>query len=114
MLRIACYCEVVIAAIVVGALTAWYLGLRLGVIIAVVTAAALLVASIIPGMSLTVYVLVLGWSAALYFFGPKISKATGKSSMFGGCDGWRWKRYQPGELLGQEVPWTSNEVGSRV
>ena len=61
-----------VAAIIVGALTAWYLGLRLGVIIAVVTAAALVVASIIPGMSLTVYALVLAWSAALYFFGPKI------------------------------------------
>jgi len=77
----------VVAAIIVGALTAWYLGLRLGVIIAVVTAAALLVASIVPGMSLTVYVLVLAWSAALYFFGPKISKVTGKSSMFGGALG---------------------------
>jgi len=77
----------VVAAIIVGALTAWYLGLRLGVIIAVVTAGALLVASIVPGMSLTVYALVLAWSAALYFFGPKISKATGKSSMFGGALG---------------------------
>jgi len=77
----------VVAAIIVGALTAWYLGLRLGVIIAVVTAGALLVASIIPGMSLTVYALVLAWSAALYFFGPKISKATGKTSMFGGAFG---------------------------
>lgn len=73
-----------VAAIIVGALTAWYLGLRLGVILAVVTAAALLAASIIPGMTLTVYVLVLGWSAALYFFGAKISKASGKTPMFGG------------------------------
>ena len=72
-----------VAAIIVGALTAWYLGLRLGVIIAVVTAGALLIAAVIPGMSLTVYALVLAWSAALYFFGPKISKATGKKSAFG-------------------------------
>ena len=28
--------------------------------------------------------LVIAWAAALYFFGPKISKATGKSSLFGG------------------------------
>jgi EamA domain-containing membrane protein RarD len=75
----------VIPAIIVGALTAWYLGLRLGVIIAVVTAVALVVATIVPGMSITVYALVIAWSAALYFFGPKISKATGKTSMFGGA-----------------------------
>ncbi|MEP6862756.1 MAG: hypothetical protein ABJE66_19175 [Deltaproteobacteria bacterium] len=76
-----------VAAIIVGALTAWYLGLRIGVILAVATAAALLVAAVVPGMTLTVYVLVIGWSAALYFFGPKISKATGKSSLFGGVMG---------------------------
>ncbi len=67
-----------IPAIIVGALTAWYLGVRLGVIIAIVTAAALLVAMIVPGMSLAIYALVVAWSAALYFFGPKISKAAGK------------------------------------
>jgi hypothetical protein len=71
----------VIPAIIVGALTAWYLGLRLGVVIAIVTAVALLVAMIVPGMSLAVYALVLAWSAALYFFGPKISKAAGKSGL---------------------------------
>jgi hypothetical protein len=73
----------VIPAIIVGALTAWYLGLRLGIIVAVVTAAALLISAVIPGMSITVYALVIAWAAALYFFGPKIAKATGQSSMFG-------------------------------
>ncbi|HVZ24147.1 MAG TPA: hypothetical protein VG871_23910 [Vicinamibacterales bacterium] len=76
-----------ISALIVGALTAWYLGLRLGVIVAVATAIALVVSSVVPGMRLAVYVLVLGWAAALYFFGPKISKATGKSSMFGTVGG---------------------------
>ena len=27
--------------------------------------------------------IVIAWSAALYFFGPRISKASGKSPMFG-------------------------------
>ena len=76
-----------IPAIIVGALTAWYLGLRLGVIIVVVTAGALLVATVVPGLTLTVYALVLAWSAGLYFFGAKISKATGKTGMFGGALG---------------------------
>lgn len=68
-------------ALIVGALTAWYLGLRIGAVVAVATAVALLAAMFIPGMRLAVYALVIGWCAALYFFGPKLSKASGKSSM---------------------------------
>jgi len=68
-------------ALIVGALTAWYLGIRTGVIVAIVTAAAMLVAAFVPGMTITVYALVIAWAAALYFFGPKISKASGKTSM---------------------------------
>jgi EamA domain-containing membrane protein RarD len=101
----------VVAAIIVGALTAWYLGLRLGVIIAVVTAAALVVASIIPGMSLTVYALVLAWSAALYFFGPKISKATGKTSMFGGVGGVMGKA---GSGINQASSWAKKFLGRQT
>jgi len=63
----------------VGGLTAWYLGLRLGIIVAGITFVALLLAAFIPGMSITVYALVLAWAAALYFFGPKISKASGQT-----------------------------------
>lgn len=70
-----------LAALVVGALTAWYLGLRLGIILAAVTFVALIVATFVPGLTITVYALVIGWAAALYFFGPKISKASGKTSM---------------------------------
>jgi hypothetical protein len=74
-------------ALIVGALTAWYLGLRIGVITAIATAAALLIATFVPGMSMGIYVLVIAWCAALYFFGPKISKVAGKrtsmSSVFG-------------------------------
>ena len=68
-------------ALIVGALTAWYLGLRIGAVVAVATAVALLLATFVPGMSITIYALVIAWCGALYFFGPKISKASGKSSM---------------------------------
>ena len=74
-------------ALIVGLLTAWYLGIRLGVIVAIVTAVALLVANFVPGLSLTVYALVIGWAALLYFFGSKIAKATGQSSMLGSVGG---------------------------
>jgi hypothetical protein len=76
-----------VPALIVGALTAWYLGLRIGIVVAVVTAVALLAATVIPGMSITVYALVIAWAAALYFFGPKISKASGKSSLLSGTFG---------------------------
>lgn len=74
-------------ALIVGALTAWYLGLRTGIIVGIATAIAMLIATFVPGMSITVYALVIAWSAALYFFGPKLSKAAGKSSLIGGAYG---------------------------
>ncbi len=76
-----------VPALIVGGLTAWYLGLRMGIVVAVLTAAALLLAMVVPGMSLAVYALVLAWAAALYFFGPKIAKATGRSSWMSGVSG---------------------------
>ncbi|MBA3503379.1 MAG: hypothetical protein M4D80_39540 [Myxococcota bacterium] len=76
-------------ALIVGALTAWYLGLRAGVIAAIVTAVAMLVATFIPGANLVVYALVIAWSAAVYFLGGKITeRQRGKGpSMLGGAMG---------------------------
>jgi hypothetical protein len=76
-----------LAALVVGALTAWYLGLNLGIVVAVVVAGALVLAMFVPGLNLAVYALVIAWCAALYFFGPKISKATGKKGFVGSTMG---------------------------
>jgi len=72
-----------VAALIVGALTAWYLGLRTGIIAAVVTVAALLIANFVPGLSLAVYALVIAWSAAVYFLGAKISKRASGPSWLG-------------------------------
>ena len=65
-------------ALIVGALTAWYLGLRAGIIVAVITAVALLVATFVrvPGITLAIYALVIAWSAAVYFLGAKITQRT--------------------------------------
>jgi hypothetical protein len=73
-------------ALIVGALTAWYLGLRAGVIAAVVTAAALLVAMFVPvpGITLAIYALIVAWCAAVYFLGAKITqRATGPGPLAG-------------------------------
>jgi hypothetical protein len=75
-----------LSALIVGALTAWYLGMRVGIIAAVVTFAALLVATFVPGLSLAVYALVVAWAAGLYFLGAKLSKKGG-GSWLGGLTG---------------------------
>ena len=67
-----------LAALIVGALTAWYLGLRAGIIAAIVTAVAVFVAMVlpIPGITIAIYALVIAWSAAVYFLGAKITQRT--------------------------------------
>lgn len=86
-----------LAALIVGALTAWYLGMRAGVIAAAVTAAALLVAMFVPvpGITLAIYALVIAWSAAVYFLGAKITQRTTgpswTSGMVGQASAWARK-----------------------
>jgi hypothetical protein len=74
-------------ALIVGALTAWYLGLRMGIIVALIVAAALFVAMFVPvpGVTWAVYGLVIAWAAALWFLGPKLSKRS--PGLFGGVGG---------------------------
>jgi hypothetical protein len=88
-------------ALIVGALTAWYLGLRAGLIAAGVTFGALILASFVPGLTIGVYALVLAWSAALYFLGPKISASAKKGDgLFGG-------------VSGQAMAWARKLMGKR-
>jgi hypothetical protein len=80
-------------ALIVGALTAWYLGLRAGIIAAAVTAGALFVAMFVPvpGITLAIYALILAWSAAVYFLGAKITQRAAGSiggSNLGSVPGW--------------------------
>lgn len=65
-------------ALIVGALTAWYLGLRAGIIAAAVTVVAVIASDLVPvpGLKLAIYALVLAWSAAVYFLGSKITQRT--------------------------------------
>jgi len=79
-----------VAALIVGALTAWYLGMRAGIVAAVVTFGALILGMFVPGVNLAVYALILAWSAALYFLGAKMSKQSntpGLGTLFGGVTG---------------------------
>jgi len=67
-------------ALIVGALTAWYLGLKYGLIAAAVSFVAIIVAGIIPGMTITVYALIIGWCALLYLVGSKLTAKKGPSA----------------------------------
>ena len=86
-------------ALIVGALTAWYLGLRAGVIAAIVTALAMLAAMFIPGANLVVYGLIIAWTAAVYFLGAKITERTKGPGLFGGVTG------AVGGVVGQASAW---------
>lgn len=82
-----CYGQPMLPALIVGALTAWYLGLRAGIIAAIVTAVAMLIAMFIPGASLVVYALVIAWSAAVYFLGSKIQQRASGPGILSGMVG---------------------------
>src|SRR4029079_19105922 len=83
----ACYATTMLSALIVGALTAWYLGVRAGVVAAGITAVALLAAMVVPGMTLAVYALVLAWCGALYFLGAKLGKTPARPSWLGQVPG---------------------------
>lgn len=81
-----------ILALVVFAVTAWFLGLRPGGIAAVVSFAVLLMAQVVPGTALPVYGLHVLWIAGLVWFGPTLArlrkpKAAGLTADLG-----RWYR----------------------
>ncbi len=102
------------AALIVGALTAWFLGLRLGIIAAVATAVALLVAMFVPGMSITIYALVLVWCGSLYFFGKKIAVMTNQKGMAGGTLGAATSAAgQAHSLINQASSWVKRTLGKQ-
>ncbi len=67
-----------LAALIVGVWTALYLGTQAGVIAAAAVALAMLAASIVPGVSIAVYTLVIAWCATLSFIFPKLLKMRGQ------------------------------------
>ena len=60
-----------IAALLLGALTAYYFGLRLGLYAAAATAALCLVAMFVPGWSVPIYVLLAIGAVTVIVVGPR-------------------------------------------
>jgi hypothetical protein len=63
----------ILLALIVGGVTAWYLGARIGAYAAIASAAALLVATVVPGTSLPVYAIIGLWLAGVWFFKGKLA-----------------------------------------
>ena len=75
-----------VAALVIGGITAWYLGLRAGVIAAVLSAALLVLAMFVPPTSLGIYIVLGVYVVGLYLFGSKLPGLTGKKKS---TTGWK-------------------------
>ena len=79
-----------IAAVIIGLLTAWYLGVRAGVVAAVVSALALVVAMVVPGATWTVYLLLGGYVVMLYALGGRLTGRSGGAVGEWGQQAARW------------------------
>lgn len=84
----------IVLALVVGAVTAWYLGVRIGVAAAIVSAVALLVSMFVPGTALPVYVLLAMWLGGLWLVKSKLPGFLNPQAQKKGWEGEldRWKR----------------------
>jgi len=72
------YDQGVIAALIIGAFTAWYLGLRAGIFAAVISAALLVLAMFVPPTALGIYIVLGAYVVGLWLFGSKIPGLTRK------------------------------------
>jgi hypothetical protein len=62
----------VVAALIIGAVTAWYLGVRAGVFAAIISAALLVLALFVPPTALGIYIVLGAYCVGLYLFGTKL------------------------------------------
>lgn len=86
-----------LAAIIIGAITAWYLGVRVGVFAAAVSAALLVLAMFVPPTALGIYIVLGAYVVGLWLFGSKLpglaNKQGGIGSSLGGWKGEAAKWY---------------------
>jgi hypothetical protein len=85
----------VVAALIIGAVTAWYLGVRAGVFAAVISAALLVLALFVPPTALGIYIVLGAYVVGLYLFGSKIPGMANakKGAAIGGWKGEAAKWY---------------------
>lgn len=82
-----------IAALIIGAVTAWYLGVRAGIIAAALSAVLLVVALFVPPTAIGIYIVLGAYCLALYFFGSKLPGLAGTKQPGAGWKGEAVKWY---------------------
>jgi hypothetical protein len=68
----------VVAALIIGAVTAWYLGVRAGIFAAIISAALLVLALFVPPTALGIYIVLGAYCVGLYLFGTKLPGIGGR------------------------------------
>ena len=76
-----------VAALIIGAITAWYLGVRAGIFAAAVSAGLLVLALFVPPTALGIYIVLGAYVVGLWLFGTKIPGLAGKKQ--GMMAGWK-------------------------
>ena len=78
-----------VAALIIGAVTAWYLGVRAGIFAAVISAALLVLALFVPPTALGIYIVLGAYVVGLYLFGSKIPGLANAKKSNGAIGGWK-------------------------
>jgi hypothetical protein len=73
----------VVAALIIGAVTAWYLGVRAGIVAAAISAALLFLALFVPPTALGIYIVLGAYVVGLWLFGTKLPGLTGQKKTGG-------------------------------
>jgi len=81
----------VVASLIIGAVTAWYLGVRAGVFAAIISAALLVLALFVPPTALGIYIVLGAYCVGLYLFGTKLPGLKGLKNKKDGGLGMGWK-----------------------
>ena len=83
----------IILALIVFAVTAWFLGLRPGGVAGGVSFATLIAAQVVPGTAWVVYGIHIVWIAGMVYLGPKLSRMRKPAPRAGlGAELGRWYR----------------------
>ena len=99
----------ILLALVVFGVTAWFLGMRLGAIAAGVSFASLIAAQVVPGSALPIYALHVLYIGGLVYLGPRVSRMLTKPEDRG-LAGQAKKWMRRGKAFGEAL-WKSQTGG---
>ena len=83
-----------IAAIIIGLITAYYFGIKPGGYAAAAAAGLFFTATVLPGLAVPIYLVVVVALIGVFFFGPRVQRPSSSRKYFGlaGRAAKRWWR----------------------